>query len=146
MCRALSRGSDPQGLAGVYLAGGVQQFVRRGDIDPLGEAPIIIGVPASSVKVAHINSKPPIGDDVGKLDAVSVCAFPVGGMLVVQVDEGNPAVNLTEFSVRHLASHVMLEHHGVEDQRLGSGMPMKASVFLGVFDKALIDVVGELEV
>ena len=40
----------------------------------------------------------------------------------------------------------MLEHHHEEDERLGSRMPMEASVLLGVFDKALVDAIGEFEV
>jgi hypothetical protein len=40
----------------------------------------------------------------------------------------------------------MLEEHGVVDEAGGSGMPMEASVLLGVFDKSLIDGVSEFEV
>ena len=96
--------------------------------------------------MADIGGKPPIGDNISQLDAVSIVTFPIGRVLVVQVDEPNSAVNLPQFLVGHVPIHVVLEHHHVEDQRLGSRMPMEASVFLGVFDKALIDVVGEFEV
>ena len=65
---------------------------------------------------------------------------------MVQIDEPNPAVNLPQFLVGHFPCHVMLEEHGIEDKALGSWMPMKASILLGIFDKALVDAIGEFEV
>ena len=65
---------------------------------------------------------------------------------MVQVNQADASVNLPQFAVGHVSVHVVLEHHHVEDKRLGSRMPMQASVLLGVFDKALVDAFGEFEV
>ena len=133
-CRSLSRGSDPNGAVCVDCAGGVPQFVDGCGIHAFHEAPIIIGVPSSCWQMAHIHSHAPIGNDVGQLDAIPNSPFPIGRVVMVQVDEPNPAVNLMQFLVGHVPSHVMLEEHHVEDEALGSWMPMKASILLGVFD------------
>ncbi len=82
------------GAGGVCLAGGVPQFVLGCGIDSLGEATIVVGVPASSRQVADINSKPPISDNISQLDAIPLRSFPVSTMVMVQVDKPNPSVNL----------------------------------------------------
>lgn len=129
MCRSLSSGAG-----GENLSGGIPQFLGGCGVDAIGEAPLVIGIPFTCWQMAHIHSHAPVGNDVSQLDAIAIVAFPVLGMGVVQVNEANPAVNLLQFLVSHVPSHVMLEEHGVVDEALGSGMPMEASVLLGIFD------------
>ena len=107
-CRSLSRGSDPNGAVCVDCAGGVPQLLGGCGVDAIGKAPLVIGIPFASRQMAHIHSKPPIGHNVGQLDAIPNSPFPIGRVVMVQVDEPNPAVNLPQFLVGHVPIHVML--------------------------------------
>jgi hypothetical protein len=122
------------GTSGVNLAGGVPQFVEGGGIHAFHETSIVIGIPFPCWQMAHIHSHSPVGYNVSQLDSVTLASLPIGWMVMVQVNEPNPTVNLMQFLVGHVSSHVMLEEHGVEDEALGSWKPMEASILLGIFD------------
>ena len=97
MCRSLS--SRPQGAGGIDIPIGVVEPADWGGVDAFGETTIIIGVPASSRQMADIGGKSPIGDNISQLDSIPIIIFPIRRVLVVQIDEANPAVNLSQFAL-----------------------------------------------
>ena len=127
------------------------EHVGGGAVNAVTEALVIVRIPFSRRQVFHIGIQTPIGDNISQLDAVTIFALPIGGLVVVQVDKADSSVNFRKSLIGHVTIEAVLKKHGEPDQRLGTRMPVGLGSlvpvsFCLVLNQRLVDGLGEFEV